>query len=544
MKNVFAVFLTALILASCQKPEVAETPVAPFMWENATIYFLLTDRFMNGDTTNDFSFGRKQDGAPLRSFEGGDMRGLIKKLDEGYFTALGVNAIWMTPVFEQVKGYVDEGYGKNYGFHGYWMRDWTALDPNFGTEQDLAELIAKAHKQGIRMVFDVVMNHTGPVTELDSQWPDEWVRTGPRCVYQDYASTVTCTLVENLPDIKTESDEPVELPEFLIEKWRAEGRLDRELKELDAFFAKTGYPRASRYYIMKWLLDYVEAYGIDGFRVDTAKHTEEGIWAELYKWASEALKEWKANHPAEKPDDLDFYMVGEVYGYSIYNVNYTYDGGQEVNYYNHGFASLINFAFKGDVAKEPEELFSFYSGQLNGPLKGYTTLNYIASHDDGSVLDRERLRIKEFGTKLLLAPGGAQIYYGDELGRQLLDDQAEGDATLRTFMPWEKLEVDTTMQATLKHFQKLGQFRRNHPSIGAGVHQMLSMEPYVFQRTFVKEGYTDAVVITLDNVEEVAVGDVFKEGEQVTDFYSGESSEVKNGKVKFANASEIRLISR
>lgn len=433
---------------------------------------------------------------------------------------------------------------KNYGFHGYWMRDWTALDPNFGTEQDLAELIAKARKQGIRIVFDVVMNHTGPVTELDSQWPDEWVRTGPRCVYQDYTSTVTCTLVDNLPDVKTESNEAVELPEFLLEKWKAEGRLDEELKELDAFFTKTGYLRAPKYYIMKWLLDYVEAYGIDGFRVDTAKHTEEGIWAELYKWASEALKGWKASHPAEKLDDLDFYMVGEVYGYSIYSVNYTYDGGQQVNYYDHGFASLINFAFKGDVAKEPEELFSFYSDQLNGPLKGYTTLNYIASHDDGSVLDRERIRIREFGTKLLLAPGGAQIYYGDELGRQLLDEQAEGDATLRTFMPWEKLESDSLTQATLEHFQKLGQFRRNHPAIGAGVHQMISSEPYVFQRTLVKAAYTDAVVITLDNVEEVAVGDVFKEGEQVTDFYSGESSEVKNGKVKFANASEIRLISR
>lgn len=112
MKNAYTVFLTALILASCQKTKVAETPPAPFMWENATVYFLLTDRFMNGDTTNDFSFGRKKDGAPLRSFEGGDIRGVIKKLEEGYFTDLGVNAIWMTPVFEQVKSAVDEGYGK------------------------------------------------------------------------------------------------------------------------------------------------------------------------------------------------------------------------------------------------------------------------------------------------------------------------------------------------------------------------------------------------------------------------------------------------
>lgn len=543
-KNILWVALAAFA-CSCADTKTTETqPAAPFIWENASIYFLLTDRFYNGDTTNDYSFGRKQDGAPLRSFMGGDIRGVIQKLDEGYFTDLGITAIWMTPVFEQVKGAVDEGHGKNYAFHGYWIRDWTTLDPNFGTMAALEELVKKARNQGIKIVFDVVLNHTGPVTELDSQWPDEWVRTSPRCVYQDYQSAVSCTLVDNLPDVKTESNEPVELPDFLVEKWKSEGRMDQELAELDAFFAKTGYPRAPKYYIMKWLLDYVADLGIDGFRVDTAKHVEEGIWGELAKWAKAALAEWKSTHPAEKKDDLEFYMVGEVYGYYFNNVNYTYDGGQQVNYYDYGFDGLINFAFRYDVDKKPEEVFSFYSNQLNGPLKGFTTLNYIASHDDGGILDRERLRIDEFGTKLLLAPGQAQIYYGDELGRKLTDSLATGDATLRTLMPWAQLKTDTKMQATLAHWQKLGQFRKAHLAIGAGVHQLISESPYVFQRSFAAAGYSDAVVVALEPTLEVPVGAVFAEGERITDFYSGEVASVIAGKLTFEKDSDLRLLSR
>ncbi len=121
------------------------------MWENANMYFLLTDRFKNGDPSNDNSFGRKEDGAPMRSFMGGDIRGVIQKLEEGYFRDLGINAIWMTPVFQQVKASVDEGFGHQYAFHGYWISDWTTLDPNFGTMEDLEELIQKAHAQEIRI---------------------------------------------------------------------------------------------------------------------------------------------------------------------------------------------------------------------------------------------------------------------------------------------------------------------------------------------------------------------------------------------------------
>src|SRR6478672_6768936 len=169
--------------AIAQKKKVT-APKTPFVWEAANVYFLMTDRFNNGDKSNDHTFNRNKETGKLRGFEGGDIRGVIQKLDDGYFEKLGINAIWMTPIVEQIHDGVDEGTGFTYGFHGYWTRDWTSLDPSFGTKKDLAELVQKAHAKGIRILLDAVINHTGPVTAEDSVYPENWVRTSPKCTYK------------------------------------------------------------------------------------------------------------------------------------------------------------------------------------------------------------------------------------------------------------------------------------------------------------------------------------------------------------------------
>ncbi|GAK93395.1 periplasmic alpha-amylase [Nonlabens ulvanivorans] len=116
-------------------------------------------------------------------------------------------------------------------------------------------------------MLDVVINHTGPVTDMDPVWPADWVRTGPACTYQDQETAVSCTLTNNLPDIRTDSKEEVELPEHLVQKWKQEGRLEVELKELDDFFNRTGLPRTPVNYIIKWVTDYARETGVDGFRL-------------------------------------------------------------------------------------------------------------------------------------------------------------------------------------------------------------------------------------------------------------------------------------
>lgn len=132
-----------------------------FSWDNATVYFVLTDRFSNGDTSNDYSYGRglDQNGNVQEGYEnnpggfhGGDLKGLTQKLEEGYFTDLGVNAIWLTAPYEQIHGFTsgnaaggngqDNGEGfPYYSYHGYWTLDYTNIDENMGTEEDFRNFV-------------------------------------------------------------------------------------------------------------------------------------------------------------------------------------------------------------------------------------------------------------------------------------------------------------------------------------------------------------------------------------------------------------------
>ncbi len=528
------------------KKVALESKPTPFLWEGANLYFLLTDRFNNGDSSNDINFNRTKETGKLRGFEGGDLKGVTQKIEEGYFSKLGINAIWLSPIVEQIHGGTDEGTGLTYGFHGYWTKDWTAIDPNFGTKDDLKNLVETAHKNGIRIVLDAVINHTGPVTDKDPIWPTDWVRTDPVCDYTTYDSTVTCTLVKNLPDIKTESNESVELPSHLVEKWKSEGRYDIEVAELDAFFKRTGHPRAPRFYIMKWLTDYITEFGIDGYRVDTVKHTEESVWQEFKKECDDAFRSYKSNHPDRVLDSNDFYLVGEVYGYGI-SSGKEYDlAGKSVNYYENAFKSLINFEFKWNALQQNNEtIFKNYSKILKGSLAGYQILNYLTSHDDGEPFDPKRDKSFETATKLLLAPGTSQVYYGDESARPLEITGTMGDATLRSFMNWDDIKTNKSTAIILEHWQKLGQFRKNHPSVGAGIHKMLTKSPYVFSRNYVKNDYSDIVVVGLDlgkGKKVLDVSKVFKEGDKLHDAYSNQNVIVKKGLVSIDTKFDIVLL--
>lgn len=520
----------------------------PFVWEAANVYFLLTDRFNNGNADNDINFERNLETGVLRGFEGGDLKGITQKIEEGYFNNLGINAIWMTPVVEQIHGATNEGTGNTYGYHGYWTKDWTAIDPNFGTAEDLKELVDTAHKYGIRILLDAVINHTGPVTKTDPVWPDDWVRTDKQCSYENYENTVTCTLVQNLPDIRTESNEDVELPPQLVKKWKAEGRYEQEVAELDAFFERTGHPRAPRFYIMKWLTDYITEYGIDGYRVDTVKHTEEYVWQEFKVECDYAFAEFKKNNPNKVLDDNDFYMVGEVYNYGVSGGQFFDFGDRKVNYFEDAFQSLINFEFKWDAQRMThEELFKKYHNILSTDLKDFGTLNYLTSHDDGQPFDAERKQAFETATKLLLSPGASQVYYGDESARPLIIEGTEGDATLRSFMNWDQIKNDENTAEILTHWQKLGQFRAKHPAVGAGIHQMITQQPYFFYRSYTKGDYQDLVVVGIDvhkGGKLIDVSKVFQDGEVLHDAYSGLKATVKNGSVNIDSEFDIVLLER
>jgi len=556
MKKLLVVLAILSLLNGCKKVEKKQqiqqvveeqTPKndVPFVWEGANVYFLLTDRFNNGNPNNDVNFGRNEKTGVLRGFEGGDIEGITKKIEEGYFTELGINAIWFTPIVEQIHGATDEGTGKTYGYHGYWAKDWTAIDPNFGTRKDLEKLVKTAHGKGIRILLDVVLNHTGPVTEKDPVWPDDWVRTGPVCEFTTYENTTACTLVENLPDILTESDEAVELPDALLAKWKAEGRLSKELDELQLFFERTGYPRAPRYYIIKWLTDYINDLGVDGFRVDTVKHVNEDVWSDLHKEANYAFETWKKKHQDRILDDNPFYMVGEVYNYGISGGREFDFGDKKVDFFNYGFKSLINFELKSDADKSYETIFKKYSKLLHTKLKDKSVLNYLTSHDDGAPYDKERQKPYRAANVLLLTPGASQVYYGDETSRDLTIEGTEGDATLRSFMNWKDLDSLPEIKKIHEHWKKLGQFRAKHPAIGAGKHKRLAKSPYVFSRTYVDGDYRDKVVVGLDlpkGKKSLWVKGFFGDGTTLYDTYSETELVVANGKVLLDNDFDVALL--
>ncbi|CAM2917669.1 alpha-amylase [Vibrio rarus] len=483
-------------------------------WRNANIYFVMVDRFNNGEPSNDNSYGRRQDGQQeIGTFHGGDLRGVIDKLD--YIQSLGTDAIWLSPIVEQVHGFVgggDKGTFPFYAYHGYWSRDFTKIDQNFGVDEDLKTLVAEAHKRGMKVMLDAVINHPGYATLADLQfdhidvlteqgkaqdvtqwqpkagnnwhsshelidykspnwsqwWGADWVRSGLPGYDKPGTGDKTLTLA-GLPDFKTESDKFVTPPQWLLDNPGTH------------VVAKEHYTVAD--YLVEWQTDWVKRFGIDAFRVDTVKHVEGEVWLDLKAQASAKLAQWqKANQQPQQP----FWMMGEVWAHSAYRSPYA----------DEGFDALINFDMQKQLDRgavcfsDMRKTYANYSAEIQ-QNPGYTPVSYMSSHDTELFF----ARFKSFemqrnaANALLLSPGAIQIYYGDEIARDIgpyADDFHQGT---RSDMLWT---LDAQRQALLHHWQTLGQFRQRHPAIGGGVHTDLKQaRGYAFSRTL----ENDAVIV-------------------------------------------------
>lgn len=493
--------------------DVATSSVT-FTWDNATVYFVITDRFFNGDPSNDRSYGRKPDGLEeIGTWHGGDLRGLTQKLD--HLSALGVNAVWITAPYEQVHGWVAGADFPHYAYHGYWPLDYTRLDANMGTPEDLRNLVSAAHGRGIRVVVDVVMNHPGYATGADlleylpsvvdpsftlewtpgpggtwndwnmlvdyesndwlSWWGPRWIRAGfpghDRPGMDDLRRSLAF-----LPDFRTEDPRPVPAPPFFARK------PDTGVVEL---------PMSSvRQYLVTWLSAWVREYGIDGFRADTAKHVDLPSWKALEEASTLALREWKAANPSQKLDDLDFWMTGEVFPHGVVKDAYFEEGG---------FDSLINFDFQQSAAmvisdrEQLDMLFSTYAAAINTDPE-FNVLSYASSHDTYLFFDRNGEDLEkqhELAFALLMLPGAVQIFYGDETARPFGPTGGDTNQGTRSDMNWDSYDP-----GLLEHWQKLGTFRNRHPAIGAGAHQRLDFDGgYAFARTLDRGGQSDRVIV-------------------------------------------------
>lgn len=597
MKNVKKLLCLILALAtlvsmsaigytvSAAEADTVQTAAGPtaaddFTWDNATVYFLLTDRFNNGNKENDNSYERN-DGLTntVAAFQGGDFKGITQKINEGYFDKLGVNAIWVAGWYEQTHGYVVGGDGKksfpHYSYHGYYGLDFTELDKNFGTEAEFKEMIDAAHSRGIRIVLDVVLNHPGYNSIYDMNeygfgtltsnamnvynneknnpsqtnyhgvikyndgnasdwakwWGKDWIRAGLAGYDNNGGGDLTGS-VAYLPDFKTESQASLDIPEILKTKWTREGTYNEKVNEINDTMQKYNLGNKTvANYLVSWYAKWVEEYGIDGFRCDTAKHVDMSVWGKLSSACTQALKNWRAANPSAPGADWDedFWTTGECFGMGL---------ALGSNYYTTGgFDSMINFSFSADSKgggctgmKKAGNLNNTYASYASAFASnpGRSVLTYISSHDTG--MCRDDLYFQ--GSALLLMPGAVQIYYGDESNRQQVSCTI-WDHVIRGFMNWTSMD-----NGVLTHWQKVGTFRNNHVAVGAGSHTALSATGgTAFSRNYNKNGVNDTVVCVVganNNTSiTITLNGAFKDGVTVKNTYTGDTAQVSGGKVTF-----------
>lgn len=545
-----------------------------FTWDNANVYFLLTDRFKNGNTANDHSYGRTldKDGKPLDgwdtnpgTFHGGDFAGVTQSIEEGYFDNLGVNAIWISAPYEQIHGYCDSGKGfAHYSYHGYYVLDYTETDANFGTKEEFKTLVDTAHEHGIRVIMDIVMNHTGYNTVADMEqfgfgtlldgasdfkykltdvgevndhidyktseedwgkwWSNDWIRSGLPGYTEGAGGDLTMSL-SGLPDFRTEQTKDVTIPPILETKWKQEGTYNQKL-------AKYGKANTVTGYLSTWLSEWVKEYGVDGFRCDTAKHVDKASWNQLKQACVSALREWRSNNKGKAGADWkeDFWMTGEHWDHGV---------GYDTYYSEGGFDSMINFAVTGGGALASGSVANTYQGyadQIN-TKEGFNVLSFMSSHDETLTRGDENTMLYNAAAFLLL-PGGIQIFYGDETNRPLypgvaFDGYGGSGHALRSDMNWNDMN-----KTLLAQWQKVGQFRNKHVSIGAGANVKLSATSGVaFGRTYDKYGVTDqaAAVIGCNKNSSVTVdvSTLWEDGSYIINTYDNSSSVVTDGKVTF-----------
>ena len=505
----------------------------PFTWDNVNAYFVLTDRFYNGDTTNDHSYFR-QNGLSgdenVATFHGGDLAGLTQKLD--YFDKLGVNAIWITAPYEQAHGWVGgkNGAFPHYAFHGYYTLDWSSMDQNMGTVEELRTFVNACHSKGIRVIMDIVMNHVGYNNTQDmvtfkhgytehtdgwlekalnpqtgkiewfandtvkwdndlwnNSWFGPWIRSFGYATGSEYGGSCG-----GLPDVKTELTTSVGIAPVHNTKWNSVDTAEYKASYYNPSVADTDWLStngnyrtdmnvAPADYQVAWLSAWVREVGIDGFRCDTAKHVEPFRWGQLKDACTAALEAWRNDSTKSKlyngvdtgaaDWDESFWMTGECFGWTAI-------GGSGGEYYGTGkFDSMINFSYNGSQGGGTSSSYPSSSD-----WNTYLSINTAKKDDDNngnlnnvltylSSHDTKLCRPSnaiEQGTMFTLLPGGIQIYYGDESSRpQAYLGCGDTDMMTRGDMNWD--EIEGSKKAQVAHWGKVGNFRKYNPAVGAGV---------------------------------------------------------------------------
>jgi alpha-amylase len=420
-------------------------------------YFVMADRFNNGDGANDNGDlppgkGEGQSGFDPTGkgwYHGGDLKGLTAKLD--YIKGLGTTAIWLTPSF---KNKAVQPADNSAGYHGYWITDFTHIDPHLGTNEDLRALVNRAHARGMKVFFDIITNHTADVIGYTEGGRRPYVskdqspyRTAAGTPFddRDFAGTDFFPLLEPtgqpscsepagafssfpyhpcVPDAERDSKVPAWLNDVSLYHNRGDTTFTGENSQYGDFFGLddlfTENPRVVDGMIeiyKTWIRDF----RIDGFRMDTMKHVNDEFWQ---KFAPEIQRY------AESQGIRDFYMFGEVaedFSRPITSHYTTHDDVQGVLDFPFQTAAT---RFAADSAPS-RELGDFFAGDdyyTDADSNVYNLPTFLGNHDRGRIgmfvrnanpgaSEAELLRRDELAHELMyLSRGDPVVYYGDEQG--------------------------------------------------------------------------------------------------------------------------------
>lgn len=439
------------LAVGCATPRALTPPEAPASsavvrvvpqqsWADAVVYFVIVDRFADGDAANNQDVDRTAKG----TFHGGDLVGLSQQLDE--ISSLGATAIWITPVVKNIDRFVTGAGFPDWGYHGYWADDFGKPDLRFGREEDLKALVDACHARGMKVLLDVVYNHAGYESRyLKDPATRGWLRSEAlgTCGDDDLTSCVA-----GLPDFKTE------LPE-----------------------------------VATWLLDHqigwAQRSGVDGFRLDTVKHVAHDFWQQHRRRTRVEVSP-------------DFFLLGEVWGGDPQVLDPYFAGDEMDAGFDFSFQGNVLAFVQG---RGRTVAFDRYLKSREKVRPGYLLAHYLSSHDvPGSLSqlggDRDLFRLAV--VLQMTSVGIPVVYYGEEVARaggDWPDNRSDMPWGTREVLPGAGLERDEALRAD---YQRLVAIRRAHPALWRGVHRGLVTDKDLL--VFVQEdaGGNDTVVVAIN----------------------------------------------
>ncbi|MFD6278267.1 pullulanase-type alpha-1,6-glucosidase [Streptomyces sp. NPDC060209] len=495
-------------------------------------YFVLPDRFANGDTSNDrggLTGSRLETGFDPTDkgfYQGGDLKGLTQRLD--YIKGLGTTAIWLAPIF---KNRPVQGTGDNAsaGYHGYWITDFTQVDPHFGTNADLTKLIDKAHGKGMKVFFDVITNHTADTVD----YAEKKYGYKPKGAYPyldedgrpfDDSQGVEEVDADSFPytPVNTGKKVPAWLNDTTMYHNRGDSTYAGESTEYgdfsgldDLWTERPEVVSGMEKIYEKWVRDF----DIDGFRIDTVKHVDLDFWTQ---WAT-ALDGYAAKRGRD-----DFFMFGEVYSADTAITSPYVTRGRLDATLDFPFQEAARqYASQGAPASKLAAVYGDDYRYTTDKANAYEQVTFLGNHDMGRIGtflkqdnpkagDAELLNRARLANELMfLGRGNPVIYYGDEQGYTGAGGDKDARQTLfasktADYLDDDQLGTDRTHASDAydtehplyRSITALSKLTREHPALrdGTQTERYSKDSVYAFSRTDTKRPY-EYVVATNNGTE-------------------------------------------